>query len=279
VAAIWGSAFVAQRATAHLLGPFLYNGARFLLGALVLVPVVGGRLRGLSRRELTGGAVLGILLAAASVLQQAGLQFTTAGKAGFITGLYVILVPVFLALGWRQRLRWTAWLASVVAMVGLFLLSTGGRALRLTYGDTLVLIGSVMWALHLILIGRLVGLIDPLRLALVQYVTCGVVSAVLGAVFDPDTLAGLAAAWWALLYTGIVSVGVGYTLQIVAQRWAPPTDAALILSSEAVFAAFWGWLLLKEPLTGPEMVGCALMLAGMVLAQIPSGPPGRRGAA
>jgi drug/metabolite transporter (DMT)-like permease len=269
VAVIWGSAFVAQRVAAAYVGPFVYNGARFLVGGLALVFVVGRRWRELERREVIGGGLAGLVLFAAAALQQAGLSFTTAGKAGFITGLYVVLVPLFLAMGWRAWSHWSVWVASVLAVVGLFLLSEGTRLLALAPGDGLVLAGATMWASHVILIGRVANRVDALRLAGIQYLTCSLLSTVVGLVIEPHTVPGLAAAWWAVLYTGLLSIGLGYTLQVVAQRWTPASDAAVILSGESVFAAFWGWLLLGETLTVRQLIGCGLLFAAMLLAQIP----------
>jgi drug/metabolite transporter (DMT)-like permease len=266
VAILWGSAFVVCRLAAAQTGSFLYNGSRFLLGALTLLPLVAARLRGLARVEVWGGALAGALLFAASGLQQIGLQFTTAGKAGFITSLYVVLVPFFLALVWRQWPRGFTWAASISAAVGLFLLSAVEH-LALAPGDGLELVGAVFWALHVILIGRLAPRVDVLRLALMQYLVCALLSLAAGLMFELSTAPGLVSAWWAVLYTGIFSVGLGYTLQVVGQQRAPAADAAVILSGEAVFAALAGWLVLGERLAPWQLLGCALMLAGMILAQ------------
>jgi drug/metabolite transporter (DMT)-like permease len=220
-----------------------------------------------SRTLWRGGVLAGLILVAAATLQQAGLEYTTAGKAGFITGLYVVLVPLFLALGWRQRPPPSAWAGSLVAMVGLYLLSMTGR-FALSPGDGLELLGACMWALHVILIGRLAGRVDGVRLALVQYLTCGAISTALGLGLEAQSLGGLRAAWWAVVYGGVISVGLGYTLQVIGQQNAPATDAVLVLSLEAVFAALFGWFLLGETLTGVQLLGCALMMGGMFLAQL-----------
>jgi len=269
-ALVWGSGFVAARIGAQHLDPWVYNGLRFLLGAVVLLPLVIRRLRGLSRIELWGGLAAGLLLLAASNLQQVGLAFTTAGQAGFVTGLYVVLVPLFQALLLRRWPRWHAWVASILAAIGLFLLSGVGR-LRLSVGDAWELGGAALWAAHILLIGRLVPQVDALRLALVQYLACGLLSAAVGFAVAPQPLAGLGTAGWAIAYNGVLSVGVGFTLQALGQRHAPATDSAVIMSLEAVFAALFGWLLLREALAWPQIVGCTLMLAGMLLAPIQNG--------
>jgi drug/metabolite transporter (DMT)-like permease len=249
----------------------LYNGIRFLLGALVLLPFVWMRSsRQPTRLEWRGGALAGLVLVAASVLQQAGLRFTTAGKAAFITGLYVVLVPLFLAVVWRQRPHWSGWAGSVAAAGGLYLLSAT-QGFVLAPGDGLELVGAGLWALHVIVIDRLSGRVDALRLAVIQYVVCGLACTALGFGLERETLAGLRVAWWAVVYGGVVSVGMGYTLQVIGQRGAPATDAALVLSLEAVFAALFGWWFLGEVLSPRQLVGCGLMLAGMVLAQFRPG--------
>ena len=274
-AVVWGSAFSAQRVAAAHLGSFLYNGLRFLAAVIALSLVGRGAWRRVSRVEWRSGAIAGVLLASAATLQQAGLIFTTAGKAGFITSLYVVLVPVLLALVWKHRLPWTSWVASAIAVLGLFLLSLPESS-ALNAGDGLELVGAGLWALHVIWIGRVSGRLDTLRLSLVQYLVCGVLCLALGLAFEADTLGGLSTAWWTVAYGGLISVGLGYTLQVYGQKVAPPADAAVLLSTEAVFAAIFGWLLLGEVLSGRELVGCALMLAGMFWVQLPALRQGQR---
>lgn len=272
VALIWGSGFVAQRIAAAHLTPLMYNGMRFLLGALVILPLTAQRLRQLTRAEWRGGALAGVLLFGASFLQQTGLRFTTAGKAGFITGLYVILVPLLLALIWQRSPRPSAWIASLLATGGLFLLSSPGR-LALAPGDGWIVACAVVWAFHVILIGLLASETDALRLALVQFVVCGALSLGLALAWGRDSVAGVVASGWAIIYSGVTSVGLGFSLQVVGQRRAPPTDAAVILSLESVSAAVFGWLLLGERLTTIQIVGCGLMLLGMLVAQLRTAAP------
>jgi drug/metabolite transporter (DMT)-like permease len=271
-AMIWGSAFVAQRIAAGQVGVFIFNGLRFMLAALALLPLAlwkirAGRYTIAPTRQAYGGiALAGILLAAAAAFQQAGLRFTTAGNAGFITGLYVVLIPIFLALFFKRRARLVIWLAGFLAAAGLFLLSTGGR-FELNPGDALELIGAVLWALHVIVIGWLAKQYDLFQIAIGQYLVCGMLSLSIGLLFEWHSLPGLAASWIPLLYTGLLSVAVGYTLQVSAQRVAPPADAAILLSSEAAFAALAGWLILDERLSALQLIGCGLMFASMLLAQ------------
>jgi drug/metabolite transporter (DMT)-like permease len=206
------------------------------------------------------------LLCGGSVLQQAGLHWTTAGNAGFITGLYVIFVPVLMLIIWRQRIGWMIWIAALMAAAGIFLLSAGGR-FELAPGDGLELAGAVLWAGHVVVVGKAMQRMDTLPFAIGQCLVAGGLNLVLGLIFDWNTLPGLVPAWWTVAYVGIFSVGIAYTLQAQGQRHAPPTDAALILSLESVFAALFGFLLLKENLRPEQLVGAGLILAAILLSQ------------
>src|SRR5512145_500079 len=242
-AVIWGGAFAAQRVAAEHIGVFLFNSLRFVIGAALLLPFADLRCQ-FNRRTMVGPVLAGVVLFTASALQQAGLQFTTAGNAGFITSMYVVLVPVLLVIFWRQPVRGLVWLAVGMAVVGALLLSTGGRGVRLAPGDALELIGAVVWALHVIVVDRFARRMKALAFAAGQFLVAAVLNLIVGLAFESHTLPGVLDAWWAVAYIGIFSTAVGYTLQIVGQRHAPPTDAALILGLEAVFAALFGALLL-----------------------------------
>jgi drug/metabolite transporter (DMT)-like permease len=270
VALVWGSAFIAQRVAALSMGVYLFNGLRFLLGALVLLPLaLRSRGAGVRTRGLLPGMLLaGLLLFGGSSLQQLGLRFTTAANAGFITGLYVVLVPLLLALVWRQPPRQAVWLAALLSAAGLFLLSTGG-SFSLALGDALELAGAFLWAFHVLCIGWLVQRADVIHISVVQCALCGLLSLGMALAFESPSLIQVSGAWWTVLYTGLLSIGLAYTLQGVGQKVAPPADAAILLSLEAVFAAIAGWLFLDERLGAIQLVGCALMLGGMLLAQVP----------
>lgn len=276
-AIIWGFAFVAQRVGMEHVGPFTYNGIRFLLGALSLAPLLwigrrSGPLIHPGRERLiwAGSLLVGLILFAGASLQQVGIVHTTAGKAGFITGLYVVVVPL-LGLLWGQRTPWGTWLGALLAITGLYLLTMNDR-LTLTEGDGLVLIGAFFWAGHVLAIGWLAGRhVQPVLLACLQFIVCGVLSLAIAVVSEPITMDGLRGAALPILYGGLLSVGVAYTLQVVAQRDAPPAHAAIILSLETVFAALGGWWLLNETLTGRGLIGCGLMFAGMLLSQLALG--------
>ncbi|HAS51820.1 MAG TPA: EamA family transporter [Gammaproteobacteria bacterium] len=272
-AIIWGSAFVAQRVGMDHVGPFTYNGVRFLLGALSLLPLLWISRRssplippGSGRLTLIGSLLVGLILFAGASLQQVGIVHTTAGKAGFITGLYVVVVPL-LGLLWGQRTPWGTWAGAALAVIGLYLLTMNER-LTLTQGDGLVLIGAFFWAGHVLAIGWLSGRhVEPVLLACLQFIICGVLSLAIAIASEPISLEGLQGGALPILYGGLLSVGVAYTLQVVAQRDAPPAHAAIILSLETVFAALGGWLLLNETLAGRGLIGCGLMFAGMLLSQ------------
>jgi drug/metabolite transporter (DMT)-like permease len=275
VALIWGGAFVAQRIAAQEIGVFIFNGLRFLIGAAVVLPLIkfsSNRDKhpgDASRLELqtTAGLILaGCLLVLGSGFQQAGLKYTNAGNAGFITGLYVVLIPLFLAVFWRRKPRPVIWLAALMAAMGLFLLSTNG-SMQFQQGDGLVLISAIFWALHVILIEWMVQRMNILSFAAGQFLICGILSLSLGLLIENQSMKSLLDYGWVILYTGVFSVGLGYTLQAFGQRQAPPADAAIILSMEAVFAALAGWFILQETLSPIQLVGCGIMLAGMLIAQ------------
>lgn len=266
VAVVWGSAFVGQRFAAQHIGPFLFNGSRFILAALILLPLALKQKKKLNFKKMHFTALIGLILFIAGYLQQAGLKYTTAGNAGFITGLYVVFVPVFLAFFFHQRLNWTAWVAAFIAFIGLFLLSVQDN-FTLAPGDGLELIGAIFWALHVILISKIIKEMEILHFAIGQYIIAGILNLIVGFIFESQTLPGFTVAWWTVVYTGILSVGIGYTLQAVGQRHAPPTDAAIILSTEAIFAAGFGYLFLNEILTLQQLLGCIVILAGIIVAQ------------
>lgn len=276
-ALIWGFSFVAQRTGMTHLGPFAFNAVRFMMGGLVLLPlmVLFDRQRqrvGLdivplrNRRLLMGGALAGLILFGGATLQQAGIVFTTAGKAGFITSLYVVLVPLLgLVIGHRPSAA--VWIGAVLAAVGLYFLTIEGD-FGMAWGDVLVLVGAFVWAIHFLVLGYLSPQTDTMKLSFLQFMACAALSAVAALLFETNTAAGFRAALAPILYSGVISVGIGYTLQVVALGNARPADAAILLSLEAVFAVLAGWLLLSEQLTSRALFGCALMLAGILISQL-----------
>lgn len=275
-AVIWGFAFVAQRVGMDHVGPFTFNGVRFALGSVSLLPLLwfdrrrrgggSGEAHASIRAMLCGGVLAGVVLFAGSTFQQIGVVYTTAGKAGFITGLYVVIVPL-MGLLWGQHSNGRIWLGALLAALGMYLLSVT-RQLTISPGDVLVLIGAFFWAGHVQVIAWLSRRIDPLILSFFQCVTCSVLSLAAAAFAEPVTAAGLAQAAAPILYGGLMSVGVAYTLQVVGQKGAHPAHAAIILSLEAVFALVGGWLLLGETLSVRAGIGCVLMLGGMLVSQL-----------
>ena len=270
-AMIWGAAFVAQRAGMEAIGPFLFTGLRFAMGALVLLPLffwkpAGAKHEPFNRSLLAGGIAMGLALTLGINLQQVGLLFTSVTNSGFITGLYVIIVPLLgLALGHKTGMG--TWLGASLAVVGMFLLSVGDN-FQVASGDWLQLAGACVWGVHVLLVGFFASRHDAIRLAVIQFITCAVVSLILAAVLEEIRFEAILQAGPALLYGVLIAVGIGYTLQVVAQQHAIASHAAIILSLEAVFAAIAGALFLGEELALKGYIGCALMFVGMLLAQL-----------
>ncbi|MFH2067741.1 MAG: DMT family transporter [Pseudomonadota bacterium] len=276
-AVIWGFAFVAQRVGMDHVGPFTFNGIRFALGGLSLLPFIVYRKRqGVlpEKRKSTGAAwnfffgsmLAGVFLFAGSSLQQVGLVYTTAGNAGFITGLYVVIVPV-MGLFWKQRAGAGNWAGAILAAVGLYFLSVT-QDLTIGKGDFLVLISAFLWASHVLIIGWLAPKTDSIQLAAFQFAVCSVLSLFAAVVFETMVPDNILKAMVPILYGGLMSVGVAYTLQVIAQKDAHPAHASILLSLEAVFAAIGGWIILNEVLSFRGLMGCSLMLSGMLISQL-----------
>ena len=270
--AIWGVACVAQQDAAKSLDAVSILAIRFLMGAAILAPVIiVRRVRKVNMPSpgallWSGGLFAGLAMLLAAYLQQRGIESTTASSAGFITGLYVLFVPLIgLMLG--QRVGWSAWLGVTLATVGLYLLSVSAE-LHMSRGDLLVLGCAVIWAIHVLIIGRYAPRCDPIELAAVQFLVTGVVAAIFMMSRGLPEWSHVSSAWMSLTYLGALAVGVAFTLQVVGQRTAPPTHAAILLSMESPFAAIAGALLIAERLSGREYLGCALMLAGILVSQL-----------
>jgi drug/metabolite transporter (DMT)-like permease len=274
-AAIWGFAFVAQREGMETMGPFLFSGVRFLIGVVALSPVVWflskkpqktHKAEVSTKKLIFAGTVAGLLLFGGISCQQVGLQYTTAGKAGFITGLYIFFVPLIgLFLG--QKTGSGTWLGATIALVGLYLLSIK-EDFSMAEGDLLQLICAVFFAAHVLVIGYLAKRMDTLKLSLVQYLVCGFISLFIAIAIEMISWDMIVATAIPLLYAGVMSTGIAYTLQVVAQQHTHSSHAAIILSLEGAFAVLGGWLLLDEFLPARGLLGCALMLTGMFLSQL-----------
>lgn len=283
-AAIWGFAFVAQRVGMQHVGAFTFNGVRFILGSISLIPVIYYFNNKSKSEQLTtasketkeneeadlkttikSGAIAGCVLFIAASLQQVGLIYTTAAKAGFITSLYIVLVPI-LGIFLKQKTHFSTWIGAMTAVVGLYLLSIN-ESLTISFGDLLEVIGAFFWAAHIQLIDRFVKNVDAIKLSSIQFAVCGILSFIVALIFENINLSGIYSALVPILYGGIMSAGVAYTLQAVGQKYAKPSHAAIALSMESVFAAIGGALLLSETLPMRGYVGCGLMLLGMLIAQ------------
>jgi drug/metabolite transporter (DMT)-like permease len=272
VAFVWGTAFVAQRVAGQMGSVYLFNGVRYLLASLIVLVFAWNARRisctgpSLQRGQYKWMAIAGFFLFMGSWLQQAGLVYTTAGNAGFITSLYVVLVPVLLFSFWGEKFHWIAILAMGMAVGGAFLLSTGGE-FALRKGDALVLAGALFWSFHVIILGKYASRFEALSFSVGQLAVCGSISLVIG-VFREPVMPINSSLFLAIVYTAIFSIGLCYTLQIWGQKYTPPADAALILSLESVFAVLAGWLLLDERLNFIQLLGCILIFSAVLLSQL-----------
>jgi len=290
-AVIWGIAFVAQSAGMDYVGPFTFNALRSIIGGIVLLPFLffmnkqkkkGGdpemfKDTAASRKVLiTGGICCGICLCIAGNLQQIGISHTTVGKAGFITAMYIVLVPV-LGIFLKKRPGILVWISVLLAMGGLYLLCLT-ETFALGKGDTYVLICALFFAVHILVIDHFSPLTDGIKMSCIQFFVSGILSGVLMLIFEKPDLSSILAAWLPILYAGAFSSGVGYTLQIIGQKGMDPTVASLILSLESVVSVLAGWILLNQKLSSRELMGCVLMFGAIILAQLPK-PAGKKGEA
>jgi len=273
---IWGFAFVAQRSGMDYVGPFTFNAVRFTLGGISLIPLLLiNKRRNFKKEHLSplssnkilfqGGIIAGTILFFGASFQQGGMVYTTAGKAGFITGLYIILVPI-LGIMFKQKTTAAIWLGAVIAIVGLYLLSVNEN-LSIDLGDLLVLASAFFWGFHVLVISRYSPKTDPIQLAFFQFMLCAFFSLIVSIIVETTTLPNIIDASIPILYAGVVSVGIAYTLQIVAQQETHPSHAAIIMSLEAVFAVIGGWIVLNESIPLRGLIGCGLMLTGMIISQ------------
>jgi drug/metabolite transporter (DMT)-like permease len=285
-AMIWGSAFVAQDVAMDSMGPFTFNAVRMALAVLALLPSIslldriakkrnpGREIRTLKtmtkdqkRRLLTGGLVCGLVMSGGVAFQQYGLLYSSAGKAGFITAMYIVLVPLT-GIFFRHRVRLMVWGAVALCLAGLFLLCVT-EALTVGLGDMYLLIGALFFTAHILVIAHFSPRTDGVRMSCLQFAVAAAVFGVLTLLFERPSLGDILAGWAPIVYAGILSCGVGYTLQIVAQRDTAPTIASLLMSLESVFAVLAQWVILGDLLSTRELLGCLLMFAGIVLSQLP----------
>ncbi len=286
-AVIWGVAFVAQSVGMDYVGAFTFNCVRSIIGGLVLIPCIvflknlkykemGGQGKlsvkeslQVTRVELVGGICCGVALFAASNFQQFGISYTTVGKAGFITALYVVIVPI-MGLFFKKKVSFVIWISVVLSVVGLYLLCMTENSFSLAFGDLLVLICALLFSVHILVIDYFSPKGDGVIISCIQFFVSGVLSGVMMFLFETPRAEGILAAWMPILYAGVLSCGVAYTLQIVGQKDMNPTVASLILCLESVVSALAGWLILGQALNAREMAGCFLMFFAIVLAQLPA---------
>ena len=281
-ATIWGVAFVAQSVSMDYIGGFTFNAVRNLIGALTLLPVIWGlgktkapeekkRIQAASGRKtlLIGGICCGIMLCLAGNFQQFGIKYTTVGKAGFITACYIIIVPI-IGIFLKKKCSPFIWIAVILSLCGLYLLClTPGEGFAIGKGELLVLICAFLFSLHILTIDHFSPLVDGVKMSCIQFLVCGILSGIPALIFESPDLAGIFAAKIPVLYAGVMSCGVAYTLQIVGQKNMNPTVASLILSLESCISVIAGWLILGQNLSSREIFGCVLMFGAIILAQLP----------
>ena len=288
-AAIWGFAFVAQSVGMEYIGSFTFNAVRNLLAVVVLIPciavmnktgarakdvdkenvkVVNKKEQGSNKTLIIGGICCGTLLCIASNLQQFGLKQTTVGKTGFITTMYIVLVPI-LGIFLKKKVAGRVWVSVVIAMAGLYMLCMTGGGFYLQKGDALVMLCAVVFSIHILTIDYFAQKVDGVKMACIQFFVCSLLSAICMLIFEEPKLELILQAWLPILYAGVMSCGVGYTLQIVGQKGMNPTVASLILSLESVISVIAGWAILGQALSVRELIGCGLMFIAIVLVQLP----------
>ena len=281
-ALIWGVAFVAQSVAMDYIGPYTFNAVRSLLGGIVLVPCVflfGQKKKTVKDEDpskgtavdrpgdmITEGLLCGIMLLLSTTLQQVGIQYTTVAKAGFITALYIILVPI-LGIFLKKRVSFQIWISVVIAIIGLYLLCMKG-SFHLGQGDFLMLVCSLCFALHILVIDHFTDKVSGVKLSCIQFFVCGLLSCILMFLFEKPAVSDILSAWLPIVYAGVFSSGVAYTLQIIGQKGTDPTIASLILSLESVVSVLAGWIILGQSLTPREILGCLLMFGAIILAQV-----------
>lgn len=271
--AIWGSTFVAQSVGVEKIGPFTFLAIRCILAVAVLLPVIYFRNNDkflqilMDKRLWKVGAICGVALFVATALQQLGLMYTTAGKSGFITAMYIVLVPIF-GLFLKKKPPNSVLLSILIAAFGLYFLSGSGFT-SVNIGDVLTLGCAAAFAVQILLLDRFAGDLDCVALNMVQSLICAVISAIVTGFTETVVLADIVNCWLPLAYAGILSMGVAYTLQIVGQRALDPSTASVLMSFESVFAAISGWLILHEKLSSTEILGCALVFIAILIPQIP----------
>ncbi len=273
---IWGSGFVCQSLGMDHIGPNTFTGLRTILGGISLLPLIFFMNRKKSVDKpvynkkilILGGIGCGILLCAASTIQTLGLKYTTAANSGFITAMYIIFVPFF-GFFMKKRPGWFTYAGAIIALGGLYMLCLAGKELKVNYGDFLTLICAVIFTMHILLVDYLGDKTDGVKLSCLQFFICGFLNLILMFAFEEPQLENIKKAGLAIVYSGLLSCGAGYTLQIIGQKYTDPTPAAIIMSLEAVFAAIAGFLVLNERMDFVQVLGCVVMFAAIIIVQLP----------
>jgi len=266
VAIIWGTAFVAQGIAGQYKIAYLFNGTSFMLASVILIPFIPRGMT-ISKDQWKWMFVAGFVLFVASAMQQVGLLFTKVANASFLTSLYVVFIPFLLWIGFREKPHGLDMIAVALAGIGAFLLSTSGR-LEVQLGDSIELLGSVFWALHFVLLGKFASKFESVSFAAGQFFIGGFINFVIGLFVEDITILAALPLLGAILYRATLSIGIGYTLQVWGQKHTPPTDAALILGLEAVFAVIAAWVLLDQSLVFIQIVGCVIIFVGVLISQL-----------
>ena len=272
---IWGTAFVAQSVGMDFLEPFTFNGVRSFIGGVTLLPGIwllekmNGKpeVDGTRKDLIQGGIACGLLLFAASSLQQMGIQYTTAGKAGFITAFYIVFVPV-LGIFLKKAAGWKVWMSVFLALIGLYFLCIK-EGFSIGKGDIMIFACALVFAVHILVIDYFSPRTDGVKMSCIQFLVCGILTAIPAIILEHPNLSSFSGAWGATLYAGVMSCGVAYTLQIVGQKNMNPTVASLILSLESCISVLAGWIILGQKLSTREIIGCVVMFGAIVLAQLP----------
>ncbi|MFN8381575.1 MAG: DMT family transporter [Anaerolineales bacterium] len=266
VAIIWGTAFVAQGIAGQYQVAYLFNGVSFMLASLILVPFIPRGMK-ISKDQWKWMFVAGVVLFVATGMQQVGLLFTKVANASFLTSLYAVFTPFLLWIGFREKPHWLDMIAVTLAGIGAFLLSTSGKFV-VHPGDSIELIGSLFWALHFVLLGKYASKFDSVSFAAGHFFISGFINFVVGSFVEDISILAALPLLGAILYRATLSIGIGYTLQVWGQKHTPPTDAALILGLEAVFAVIAAWMLLDQKLLLVQVIGCVIIFVGVLISQL-----------
>lgn len=283
-ATIWGTAFVAQSVGMDYVQPFTFTAVRNMIGSLVLIPFImflqrsssGGSAADNSDKAqkgnktlIIGGICCGIILCAASNLQQFGIRYTSVGKSGFITAMYIILVPV-IGMFFKKKTGLKVWIAVFIAVIGLYLLCFTDKLTSVQPGDLMLLACAIAFSFHILVIDHFSPLVDGVKMSCIQFFTCSVLSSICMFIFEEPKIELIIAAWLPILYAGVMSSGIAFTLQVIGQKGLNPTVASLIMSLESVVSVIAGWAILHQVLSTRELIGCLVMFCAIILVQLPA---------